>query len=135
MAEQKWNPKMVANRMEEAASTLRRLPSVKPKGHASSWPPVIQELMDICRGDAHLRLGPPPADAITRMDECLEWLKWLESNQVHLVWLHAERVPRKVILGKLGVSRVTAWRLWAAALTIIATRLNLSGEKVVETSC
>ena len=140
MAEKrKWDGKMVAARLEEAAETMKRLPAtgLKPSSYISSWPPILREFWEAYGwNDLKIRLGPPPSEAIDRMDESLEWLRWLEPDQVRLVWLHAERVPRKLIMARIGVSRATAWRMWAAALVVIATRLNLAtDEKSVETRC
>ncbi|MBF0214131.1 MAG: hypothetical protein HQM00_11320 [Magnetococcales bacterium] len=133
MAE-KWNPKMVAERMAEAASTLRRLKvsGLKPQGYGSSWPDIVHEFSEAYGyNELVVRLGPPTADAITRMDEAMEWLRWLESDQVRLVWLHAEGVPRKVIMAKLGVQRTRVWIMWASALSTIATMLNRKNQKSV----
>ncbi|MBF0423764.1 MAG: hypothetical protein HQL77_17895 [Magnetococcales bacterium] len=133
---EKWTPKMVADRMAEAASSLRRLKvsGLKPVGYGSSWPDIIHEFSEAYGyNDLAVRLGPPTADAITRMDETMEWLRWLESDQVQLVWLHAEGVPRKVIMAKLGVQRTRVWEMWASALTIIVTMLNR--KKMSEQSC
>ncbi|MBF0629205.1 MAG: hypothetical protein HQL91_13385 [Magnetococcales bacterium] len=132
MAE-KWNPKMVAERMAEAASTLRRLKvsGLKPQGYGSSWPDIVHEFSEAYGyNELVVRLGPPTADAITRMDEAMEWLRWLESDQMRLVWFHAEGMPRKVIQAKLGVSRATLWLHWSSALTVIASMINLSQEKM-----
>ncbi len=125
MAKEKWTPKMVAARLEEAADIMKRLPEVRPRQHHSSWPPIIQEFWEAYGwNEMKVRLGPPPPDAISRMDECMEWLRWLDQEQMQLVWARAERFPWKVILKRLGVSRATAWRNWSSALTELAIRLN-----------
>ncbi|MEO5346862.1 MAG: DUF6362 family protein [Magnetococcus sp. YQC-9] len=131
MAE-KWTPKMVAERMAEAANTLRRLKvsGLKPQGYGNSWPDIVHEFSEAYGyNELVVRLGPPAADAITRMDEAMAWLHWLEPDQVRLVWLYAEDVPRKIISAKIGISRAAVWRAWASALTVIATCLNLSPRK------
>ncbi len=128
-AMKKWDGKMVAARMEEAADIMKRLPAtgLRPAGYVSSWPPVLQEFWEAYGwNDLKVKLGPPPSEAIDRMDEALEWLRWLEPDQVRLIWLRAERVPWKLIMTRIGVSRATAWRMWAAALMVISTRLNLA---------
>ncbi|MBF0108737.1 MAG: hypothetical protein HQL76_06140 [Magnetococcales bacterium] len=134
MVESKWTPKLVADRLEEAASTLRRLPvtGMKPREHGNSWPTVIHDAMEAYGwNDAELRPGPPPADAITRMDECLEWLRWVAPEEIRLVWLRAERMPWKEIMRRFGVCRTTVWSRWMAALLQIATHLNAgSGKKM-----
>ena len=125
----KWTPKMVSARMEEAVRTLRLLhiSGLKPRGYVSSWPDVVPGPDDVLgRADDEFRAGPPAPEAITRMDEALQWLCWLEPDQARLVWMHAEGVPRKTICSKVGMSRAKAWRSWAAALMTIASAINAS---------
>ena len=104
--------------------------------NGNSWPETIHEFSEAYGyNDLVVRLGPPTADAITRLDETMEWLHWLEPDQVRLVWLHAEDVPRKVIMAKLGVGRDKVWRMWASAMMIITTRLNLPEKKLSRQLC
>ncbi|MBF0148366.1 MAG: hypothetical protein HQL85_19605 [Magnetococcales bacterium] len=122
---EKWTSKMVASRLDEAAATMKRLPAIGPRDMKSLWPPIIQEFWEAYGWDeAKIRLGSPSADAISRMDECMLWLRWLEKDQIQLVWARAERLPWKVILERMGVSRATAWRLWSSSLSELAVRLN-----------
>ncbi|MBF0116608.1 MAG: hypothetical protein HQM04_16390 [Magnetococcales bacterium] len=128
----KWTAKMVAVQMEEAVRTLRslRISGLKPRGYVSSWPEVVPGPDEaLGRADDEFRAGPPTPEAITRMDEALQWLCWLEPDQARLVWMHAEGVPRKTICVKVGMSRAKAWRSWAAALMTIASAVNI-GHKV-----
>ena len=46
MDETHWTPKLVEARFEEAADTLRRLPSVKVQGYFNTWPPVIRDFWE-----------------------------------------------------------------------------------------
>ena len=127
MAE-KWDRKKVADRLYEAASTLRnlRVPGVRPLEYGSNWPDVIHDMMDAYGWhEAELKPPIPTAETIDRMDEALGWLRWLEPDQVRLVWLYAEGTPRKMIMAKLGVSRTSVWILWTAAVKVITTRLNV----------
>ena len=136
MAKEKWTQKLVAARLEEAADTMKRLPEIKPQQHQSAWPPIIREFWEAYGWDqAKVRLGPPLPEAITRMDECMEWLKWLEPEQMQLVWAKAERFPWKEILPRFGMGRTKAWEFWMAALLEIAIHLNTKNQKVVRTSC
>ncbi|MBF0182656.1 MAG: hypothetical protein HQM03_21795 [Magnetococcales bacterium] len=124
----KWTPKMVAARLEEAASTLRRLKvsGLKPKGYGSSWPDVIHDSMEAYGWNrAVVSLGPPPADAISRMDETIAWLRWLEPDHVRLLWLRAERMPWKLVMSRLGVARSTASSWWMASIMQIVAILNV----------
>jgi len=125
MAEAPWTPKRVAARLEEAADTLRRLPPVRVQGYASNWPPIVRDAHEAYGWDeTRVRLGPPAPDAIDRMDEALVWLRWLEPDEVRLVWLRAERVRWKLVAHRLRADRSTAWRWWLCALAKIAGRLN-----------
>ncbi len=123
-----WTPKLVEARIEEAADTLRRLPEERGRTARSSWPPIIREFHDAYGVEpARLRLGPPPAAAIDRMDQTLEWLRWLEADDARIVWLRACDVRWKVICWRLGADRKTLWRRWVVALTLIVGRLNRGG--------
>ncbi len=125
MHEVRWTAKAVADRIEEAAQTLRRLPSVRVRGYISTWPPTIRDFWEAFGWNAvEVRPGPPAPDAIDRMDESLAWLHWLEPNEVRLVWLRAEGVRWKSISHRFGMDRSTAWRHWTYALIKIAAQLN-----------
>ena len=71
-----------------------------------------------------MRLGPPTPDAISRMEETINWVFWLEEDECKLVWLRAERVPWRPICYRIGCGRTKAWQMWTVALLKIATRLN-----------
>ncbi|MBF0263522.1 MAG: hypothetical protein HQL97_16985, partial [Magnetococcales bacterium] len=139
MAE-KWTQKMVAEQLEEAVTTLQRLPmpGSKPAGYGTSWPPVIREFCEAYGwNEAEFRTPHPLPEAITRMDNSLEWLRWLAPEEIKLVWLRAERRPWKEIARHFGVGRTTAWSRWMAVLLQIATTLNahknnLNEKKVFE---
>jgi len=123
---EKWTVTDVASRFEEAAKTLRRLPPVKVKGYFNTWPQVkhtAEELMHAERD--RLRRGPPSPEAISRMEETLDWIFLLDNeDERRLVWLRAERVRWKDICWRIGCKRTKAWQLWVMALLKIATRLN-----------
>ena len=125
MADGHWTPLMVEERLEEAASVLKRLPPVKVQGYFSLWPRYIYEFADLVGQEPReMPLPPPSAASITRMDEAMEWLNWLEPDDAKLVWRRAERTPWKGICVQLGMSRATAHRHWQYALVVIAWRLN-----------
>ena len=125
MDEIRWTASLVAERLEEAAETLERLPQVKVKGYATSWPPVVHEYWEAFGwGEIKVRLGPPSAAAIDRMDEALTWLRWLEPDAALVAWLRACNVPWKSLTWRVGMGRTKAWQAWVAALAVIAARLN-----------
>jgi hypothetical protein len=113
-----WTPKLIAERLAEAADVFTRLPEERVPGFYDLWPKIVGVA---CTGD-----GPAAAmpEAIDRMDEALDWLMWLEPEERRLVWLRAEGLPWKRITHRLAIGRTTAWQRWTIALLKIATRLN-----------
>jgi hypothetical protein len=111
---------------EEAAYTLRRLPETdRPRGYGSSWPPVVQEAK-LAYGytpEAPMRVIPSAA-AISRMEECFDWLMLVNPEDARIVWLRADGMRWRQVCIRAGVVRSTAWRRWAAALLTIAKKLN-----------
>jgi hypothetical protein len=120
-----WTVTDIADRFEEAAQTLKRLPPVRVQGYSSTWPEIVRTVMEQLQADRlPMRLGPPLPDAISRMEETINWVFWLEEDERRLVWLRAARVPWRPICWQLGCGRTKAWQMWTIALLKIATRLN-----------
>jgi hypothetical protein len=71
-----------------------------------------------------IRIGPPPTDKISRMEEALAWLCWLEPDERNLVWMRADGVRWKVICWQIGYSREAMRTKYKIALTKICKRLN-----------
>jgi hypothetical protein len=118
-------PTEVEDRFEQAAATLRRLPAVRVPGYFSTWPPVVRNIHEAFGWEpARFARIPPTADAIARMEETFTWLAWLDGDDARIVWLRAEGVRWKPICWRIGISRATAWRRWAAALITVANRLS-----------
>lgn len=117
------SPKEVGERFDEAANTLRRLPDDKPQGYFNVWPPIVRTTWEVMAMERQpMKVWATP-QSIDRMDECFDWLFWLEPEEARVVWLHAEGMRWKPICRRLGVSRATAWRWWATALIKISHRL------------
>jgi Domain of unknown function (DUF6362) len=129
MAEMRWTPLMVEERLVEAADVMRRLPDVRAPGHFNTWPKVLHEFADlVSQAPPRLKRPPPSSDAISRAEEALQWLRWLEGEDAKLVWARASNQPWKEVCWRFGVARTTAWRRWVIALCLIAMKLN--GERV-----
>ena len=116
----------VADRFEEAAQTLNRLQRVGVQGYFNAMPEVIRTAAETLQEEKlPMRLGPPSAEAISKMEEVLEWIWWLDDeDERRLVWLRAERVVWKRICWRLGCGRTKAWQMWTYSLLKIVTRLN-----------
>jgi len=115
----------VADRIEQAAHTLRRLPKVAVQGYFSAWPPIVHEAMQ-AYGWENVRVqpGPPSARHISEMDEALRWLMWLERDEVRIVWLRACGIRWKNIGRLLGWSVRKMQYDWHVALFKIVHRLG-----------
>ena len=73
-----WDLERVAARYEEAASTARRLPSVRVQGYFNTWPAIKREAWESYAEEERrpVRFPPEPA-AIDRMIETMGWVAWL----------------------------------------------------------
>jgi hypothetical protein len=50
-----------------------------------------------------MRLGPPSAEAVARMEETIQWIFFLDDEaERRLIWLRAARVPWKPICYRIG---------------------------------
>lgn len=125
MADVQWTPALVEERLIEAAETMKRLPEVRVQGYYNSWPTILREFSDrVGEAAAPLRRPPPSPAAITRMEEALSWLRWLEADDAKLMWMRAEGVRWKPICWRFGITRSTAHRRFEYALAAIVWRLN-----------
>lgn len=126
--EQTWTEKDVASQFEEAIATMKKLPPVRAQGYASAWPEIVRTPEEIAAGEPMpLRLRATP-DAISRMEQTLRWITWVDVEERKLIWHRAARQRWKTICWELGYERGKAWRMWTIALIKIAARLN-AGQK------
>lgn len=104
-----WTAKAVADRIEEAAQTLRRLPPVRVRGYINTWPPTIRGFRDALRcNTVEVRLGPPAPDAIGRMDGTLAWRNVLDRDEVRRVWAPG-RTSEAAVATAFGEVEFDAW--------------------------
>jgi hypothetical protein len=120
-----WTPEQVEARLTEAADVLKRLPTERVQGYFNLWPEVVHDFADLVgQSPEPMRRPPPPPAAISRMEECLGWVKFLAPEDARLVWARAEGTPWKAICWRFGIARATANRRWRYGLSVIALRLN-----------
>ncbi|WP_323004732.1 MULTISPECIES: DUF6362 family protein [Pseudomonadota] len=122
-----FTPRIIEDRMEEAAITLRRLPNPPgsgPKGYGHSWPEYVHDAKHAYGyHEARIRVIPN-AGEIQRMDECIDWLRFIGPEDARIVWLRAEGWRWRQVCIQAGCVRQTAWRRWVASLQTIANHLN-----------
>ena len=125
MAEMRWTPAMVEERLVEAADILKRLPSPRVQGFYSLWPAIAPSFDDLV-GQTPRPMSParPAPDAIDRMEQTLEWFKWLEPPDTKIVWLRASGERWKTVCHEVGLARAAAHEHWVYALCVVAWRLN-----------
>jgi hypothetical protein len=120
-----WTPEMVEERLIEAAAVLRRLPTQRGQGYFSTWPQMFVEFSDLVgQTPEPMRLPPPSAAAISRMEGTLGWASWLEPIDAKIMWMRASGTRWKQICWTVGLARAAAHEHWLYALCIIAWRLN-----------
>jgi len=129
MAEQAWTPSLIEERFVEAADVMKRLPDVRVPGYFNTWPKALQEFADLVGQDPpQLRRPRPAPDAISRMEETLGWLVWLEPVDAKIVWRRASGERWKAICWTVGLARSAAHQHWLYALCVIS--LRLSGRRI-----
>ena len=120
----RWTEKMVAERFEACVNTLRKLPSAGVRGYVSAWPDMVYTPREIARQEPNpIRLAALPEE-ITRMEETLSWIAWVNPGERRLIWLRAYRVPWRAIARETGFPKTSAQRYWEVALGKIARRLE-----------
>ncbi len=122
----RWTESAVSDRFEEAVYTMKRLPPVRVQGYFSTWPAIVRTVAEqLAEDKLPMRLGPPSAGAIARMEETIQWIFLLDDEtERRLIWLRAARVPWRPICARIGYGRTKAWQMWVIALMKITIRLN-----------
>lgn len=119
-----WTAEQVAQRFEECVMVLRRLPIATRLGHASYWPEIVLKPSEIARHESRaVRLSILP-EQISRMEETLLWITWVNHGHRNLIWLRAHRTPWRVIARETGFPKTSVQRYWQGALQKIARQLN-----------
>jgi len=116
------------HQLEESIRTLKRLPPVILQGYFSACPQIHYTPMEMLQHEKPPFRLAVSRDAVTRMEQTLDWTKWLEIEERKLIWKRAAKVRWKEICWEFGCDRSTAWRKWVIALTKISSHLN-SGKK------
>lgn len=140
MGEINWTPLLVEERIVEAVDVLNRLPEERVRGHFGVWPEIVHDFADrVGLEPDPMRRPPPSAGAISRMDETLTWMAWLDATDARIVWLRASGEPWKAVCWKVGMARTAAHQHWMYGLCVIAWKLNgrrlprnLSKRRVIE---
>jgi hypothetical protein len=63
-------------------------------------------------------------DAISRLEQALEWMTCLTTLECKLVWMRAANVSWDAICDEFGFARTAGWRKWTHALDKMSALLN-----------
>src|SRR3954467_11626692 len=99
-----WTTELVEAFLSEAATIVRGLPEVRVRGHFNTWPDIVRadvELSGFSTGRSCM--APAGPQAISRMEQTLLWLRWIERDDQRIVWARANGRPWKAIAHDLGV--------------------------------
>lgn len=125
MSDLVWTPKLVEERLAEAAAVLKRLPVPRRQGYFNTWPDYFYEFADLVEQEPRQTSLPPPSPAaISRMEETLTWTICLNPIDGKIAWMRAHNMPWKAICWKVGLQRSAANERWLYALCAIAMKLN-----------
>jgi len=120
-----WTVDDVAARFAEAAETAHKLPRVRPGGYYNPWMTLAVQVPERYPDLERLyRPMPPSPKAVERMLETMRWVRWLEVEQRHLVWMRANRYEWQQIGRRFACDRNTAARRWRRLMELVAWRLN-----------
>jgi len=123
-----WSETRVENRIIEAVDTLARVPAPTMRRRLTSWPDYVHDAHEAygCAGYRPPR-SPVAPEAITRLDQTLDWLRWLPRDAQHILWSRANGLSWRKIARFAGKAPNTCRAWYLAALRYIAARLNLQG--------
>ncbi len=120
-----WTVATIEARIVEAVDTLKRVPAPDTQRAVTRWPEFIRAANE-AYGYTPMRVRRAPAapDAITRLDETLEWLRWLPPAAQRIAWSRASGLSWRRIAAFVGKAPNTCRAWYLAALHYLAGRLN-----------
>ena len=89
-----WTAATIAERVEEAMETLKRLPGERPIGFRSTWPDIVRKAVEAYGYNApEVRLPPPDNQRIDQALEVLDWMLWLRPKEIRLIFARGQGTP------------------------------------------
>ena len=119
-----WTTGRVQDRLESAADVYRALPGVRPIGFFNAWPEYLHSFADHVGQEPEMKRPRPGPREITRADEAMLWLRWVDKDIGEILWARASRKAWKGICWAHGISRKTAAKRHLFGLSVIVWRLN-----------
>ena len=120
-----WSMDDVQDRIVEAVDTLKRLPVPDIQRTVTRWPDIVRDSREAYGySTVRVRLAPAAPEAISRLDETLEWLCWLPTAAQRILWSRANGLSWRRIAVFAGKAPNTCRAWYLSALHAIAARLN-----------
>lgn len=126
----KWTAEIVERRFEEAFVTLSRLPPAVTLGYHNLWPDIRYSKLELLMQKSDRYRPKALPEDISKMEETLQWILWVDIPDRKLIWKRAAGVPWKAIISDTRLSRTTLWTQYKLALSQIAERLECLGKTV-----
>ncbi|KZK84940.1 hypothetical protein PsAD13_01474 [Pseudovibrio sp. Ad13] len=121
------NTTQIVDRLELAASTLRRLPNPPrstPRRDGNTWPQVIHDVHEAYGYNKTQIRAVPSAKDIQLMEEAIDWLRYIpQPDDRKILWMRAEGFRWRPICIQVGLTRSTAHRRAVAAVLTIQRTL------------
>lgn len=102
-------PDQVEQHLDAAAITLSALrsPGLRPAGCRIMWPDIVRDLEDIWWTEVDdIRPPAPSSDEVSRMDEALSWVQFLDGPHRRL----RQVVNMRLIVHPISLSYRWSWR-------------------------
>lgn len=123
-----WSSELVEQRFEEMFVTLKRLPPAMTQGYHSLWPDIRYSKLELLMQKPDTYRPQALPEDISKMEETLQWIMWVDIPERKLIWKRAAGVPWKAIISETNRSRTTLWTQYKLALSQIAERLEGMGK-------
>ena len=123
----RWTAGAVAGRIEEAVAVFRRLPGPYVPRYHSLWPEILHDFADLVHQRPERRAPPPTPEQISRADEVMVWLGWLEPQEGRALWRNASGCGPRGAAAVLGLPPEEAKVRVRMLLFRLAAELNRRG--------
>lgn len=122
-----WTPELVFDRIKDAARVFRSLPDVESRfrlARSGSWPGYPTNPDEAFNYNTTTIRVSPSMELIDDANQAWEWLLWLSVDSRKIIFSLAAGMPAKKVARKLGLNRVTIWRMKKRGLAHISAVLN-----------
>lgn len=121
-----WTDEMVFAYIQKAAAICKKLPSSKPQGYFSVWPPIQRDLMEIIQGDIPENANRTYAipREVSFFEYVEKWTRWCNAEETRVIWRRAMGKPWKVVEYELKISETTGRRRLGYGIMKIVAKLN-----------